>query len=752
MFKPGEKALVVKTKEEVTVEEVVKEATEYCVIKTSGGPFHEDDLLPAHPTVLSTANPKDTLFVDEEEYEEDLLDEDDPEDGIDVLSNLTKVLKKNPKSKEAEKLLSFLDLGRKVGKALQEVDIELDLNGHWKNSPDVWFVERIKEDLRFMYLDNNTPVEQYEALLEAIENKTTLDTWVSLGTIPMGSHQCPYCCQRVRKTETNGKVIRFMGEPCPFPNGFELNEWEMNVPSGKIVVSNDLRRWFPLPKGESDIPSINTTLGCRQTSQAYADTGMSHGFVGNTCPSVYKLEQDTFKIANPPGEEYYDKKAGEWLPREEQEFEGEELAGICTDLWWYSLCDFEEFERRRERFGGELDEHWDKIIDVKPGVYLFQHDDEVDRDSGDEVVYATFKWIREPDPVRDFLKEFDDVDVNPHAYVRLKVVEWPSLYGTANILKDGDKGLAWDKMSEKQQLSAWQRVADQIFFTIGSGTDWHEKGFPTANVDQTIPDVDPPEFRRQFHWYPFSEGYGGMFSGVKLTPAFAKLGMRCLESVISFGSSVHDGDKCRDVDYVRQRMLRAVEKYRELMEKYPEQADPDYVWWLSQEGRAEAWVKKFDLGPKYTERHRTAVAKQRWVPEDAYAIEFDARKLDGNQHFAGKYGWAKKADAKKFAIEAWSDNEQEDPEDNCFWSTHAHNTAIPLYSVARVAAVGNVSHMGKTLVELLFDYGNDWMKDVSARKAVEESTHKAGIRILTKEEYEELLPKAEKFYSEHFPK
>jgi len=45
-------------------------------------------------------------------------------------------------------------------------------------------------------------------------------------------------------------------------------------------------------------------------------------------------------------------------------------------------------------------------------------------------------------------------------------------------------------------------------------------------------------------------------------------------------------------------MSLAVKRYQELAEKYPDLADPDYVWWLSQDGRAEAWVERFDLGPE----------------------------------------------------------------------------------------------------------------------------------------------------------
>lgn len=216
-----------------------------------------------------------------------------------------------------------------------------------------------------------------------------------------------------------------------------------------------------------------------------------------------------------------------------------------------------------------------------------------------------------------------------------------------------------------------------------------------------------------------------------------KLAFRVLESVISFGMKVMDSGHSRDVYGARGRMLLAVERYRELMQQYPEQADPEYVGWLSQEGRAEAWVARFDLGPSFTEKHRTYAEAQRWVPADAYAVEFDARKLKEG-HFAGVQGWENGKTAPSYALLAWEDNGHP-PETNCFWASHAVHTAVPVYSVARVVKVGEVSHMGETLVEVAYDYGTPWMQDPAKRKAIREHADKAAIRVLTREEYEALL-------------
>ncbi len=237
---------------------------------------------------------------------------------------------------------------------------------------------------------------------------------------------------------------------------------------------------------------------------------------------------------------------------------------------------------------------------------------------------------------------------------------------------------------------------------------------------------------------------------LKLAGIFAALAEIRLAEKVEETNVTHVGYSSREVPYVRERMHVAVKRYRELAKKYPDQADPDYVAWLAQKGRAEAWVERFDLGPVFTEKHRKHIKQQRWVPEDAYAVEFDARKLKTG-HFAWhpKKGgsWADKKDAQRYALNAWEDNGQA-PEHNCFWASHATNTSVPLYSVARVVKVGEVSHMGETLVEVAFDYGTPWMRNAVKRKALVEAAEKAGIRVLSRKEYERLLPKAVKFFKE----
>jgi len=707
VFKPGEVAGVKSRGSEgptVTVLpilpiEVSRVVEHRWPIKTSEGFFDETELYPAHPTVLANAEGHD------------------PSKEIAQADARARV--RALVGDGGGRGLSY-ELRDKIEKALEKAPI--DFNGHWKNGA---ILREEFRSLSHLFLGPYAmSQEDAEDIVRAADARAPLDRWVRVDASlsMMGLRDCSYCGGDDFKTETNGKVVRLVGEPCRFPNGLPPTEWELNVPSGKLVVANDLRRAFPLPEDESF--DINTTLGCRQTALAYAANGLSHAFVGNSCPGVFKCGEGLFKIANEPWEDA--------KPR--PKFEGERVASICTDLWWYSICDHDEFKRRCRRFKQKAADFRIETITVKPGVYRFRHDEDArGYDGPKECVYTRFEWVREPDQVQDFLAKYEDVEVNAHAYVQAKVQRWPTIYGRT------------------VSPQSWQRVADQVFCTLGSGVEWHEKGFPKAKVDPTVADVEAPSFRQQCHWYPFSKPYGGLFKTTTLAPSFAKLAFRVMESVISFGLGVRDSEHSRDVRYVRERMLVAVKRYRELAKQHPEQADPEYVAWLGQKGRAEAWVEGFPLGPEFTEKHKKHAEAQRWVRSNAYAVAFDARKLkDG--HFAGhpKKGgcWAAKEDADRYAILEHGGDGGPPDENSCFWTCNATNTSVPLYYVARVVKVGEVSHMGETLVEVAFDYGTPWMKDAAKRKAIAEAKEAAAIKVLSRKEYDTLLPKAIEFFKE----
>lgn len=139
--------------------------------------------------------------------------------------------------------------------------------------------------------------------------------------------------------------------------GREFFEAAIEVPSGKLAVGNDFRDLYP---GCPDY-DVNEKVGIKLTFEWYAKNGLLHGFVGNSCPSVFQ-DGDSIHIASP---KIYDENDEE-LPKSEWGIPGKEVASICTDLWWYSIADYDDFVSR----GGREPKD---VIKVTPGRYVIQH-------------------------------------------------------------------------------------------------------------------------------------------------------------------------------------------------------------------------------------------------------------------------------------------------------------------------------------------------------------------------------------------
>lgn len=606
MFKAGDSALILATDKITTVLSSKPArgrkfpADPKCppyLVETVDGIFDESKLHQAHPTVLFNMTGQRAKSWYDKKFES-------PEYRA-----------KDEKRREREAHPSMQALNKAWREAGASLAQGFDVRGHFRQGNCFYNLEDfVKREIKTLILSFDlVPVEDMQVLADAISTKTHLDRWVPLSTGPSSrsAGECFYCGTKKLVFECNGVSLRYGGDECSLPEGFPPNEWELNVPSGKLVVANDLREWFPLPEGDEF--DVNTVHGTRATTTAYANVGLSHAFVGNTCPGVYLVAPDTYNILCAAYDDDYNSLA----------VKGKRVAGISTDLWWYSLCDLNEFKLRLKKFKGTLKSADAKVIKIKPGVYRFRHFDDVNRDSSEETVFSSFEWVREADPVRPLLQELEQVEVTAYSYMHSLTQKWPTLYCPEREGSDDyEDRLSFDEMNDEQKLSCWVGVADSLF-THSQRDDWHEKGFPLAAVDPSLPDVDPPALRHQRCWYPFYS-YPEMPSGFersKMAPSFAKLAFRSLESIISFGiaSTQSQGERYPEQD--RERMLLAVLFYRKLAKRYPKLADPEYVRWLRPVGRAEAWVSRFNLGPPHvvltTQEIQDKEAVSAWLASDA---------------------------------------------------------------------------------------------------------------------------------------
>ena len=185
-----------------------------------------------------------------------------------------------------------------------------DANGHILNTTDS----------TFMF---NNIIESKEnvlrRLLQAIESRVpTLRPII----FPRSVLNTCFNCGEAVEFETNGITIRPRNS-CKYPNGVPLS-FELNVPSGVMIVGNDFRGHFDISKKFN----TNTRMGSVKTTKAMEAIGCAHAYVGNSCPDMYRIGKDSFIIASSG---YKVETKEEIVPQ------GVRVATITTNLPWYSI-------------------------------------------------------------------------------------------------------------------------------------------------------------------------------------------------------------------------------------------------------------------------------------------------------------------------------------------------------------------------------------------------------------------------------
>jgi len=609
----------------------------------------------------------------------------------------------------------------------------LDFRGHFRRG-DVWYSDgwfdsaesRLKRVLDGAILFSFWNTDHIKELIAAVEAGEELDEPLPLGRGGSRDFECLDCGQKMRLA-FNGKGFVWIDKPCEYPDGI-VTEYELNVPSGKIVVDDDLRTWFPVDEDYD----VNGTIGCHLSSLAAAEIGMAYGFVGNTCPHVYR-NGDKFVIGS-YREELWDRETNETYPNPDPCPWGEDVASICTDLWWYSIADYDDFARRvahytPDRTVKEIVDHWTvHVVDVRPGVYRFRQEQGVDRD-GPIVEYATFEWVREPDPVRDLLKEDMEKQLNATECLLSHVLSWPTLYMGVSSL-DGDQSMEaaverWKEFDDEQRLHSLAHAAREAMFT-SRADDWHENGFPrtvvTGEVKQLAEEYgDIGSFDFRGPWGSPSEDYDAICLGAglgksmfgpfpDLAPSFVLLGLNICQSAIRHGEEPRLNTDvyppAYEVPFARDNMAKFVEVYRAYRKKYPDIVfDEEFDRWM-QETDLDRYVAEFDYGV-------TNSPKEEWgdppptVKEGDFFV-FDASKIEDGYFCWAKGCWARKEDAERYAIGPLERTQ------SSMGHLHAYASArppcmIPLKAVGRVLRGTGDGHSSSHLV-VTFDYGTENMR------------------------------------------
>lgn len=290
-------------------------------------------------------------------------------------------------------------------------------------------------------------------------------------------------------------------EKCPHPAGIKSMKFDLNVPSGKMVVANDLRYLFPVLSDHN----VNQPHGVLLTTQDYAKIGLIHCNVGNTCPAMFecrdgKRPADTHFVIGTASS----KKKN---PRFNSGDKAFRVAGISTDLWWYSICDADEFVKRTGKpLEKSLEDYDATVVPCVPGVYEFRHIYHMLREKRDDFsqphVYTYIKWKKNPGPVVDYMAAYRGLNLTAEQVVADKIKQWPSLYAERFDHTTCKKA----KLTPDEQYA---RVADSLLMVIGGGNSYHPNGFWGGESWMTndSPAVEPVVLDKPYHWYPGSENY-----------------------------------------------------------------------------------------------------------------------------------------------------------------------------------------------------------------------------------------------------
>lgn len=108
---------------------------------------------------------------------------------------------------------------------------------------------------------------------------------------------------------------------------------ELPSPSGKLVFLNDPRQFLTIERANKYEVTINSTLGCLQETEFYAQHNVGFFYIGNCMPYIFQK-----------GNEILFSSFNEESDEDIETFKDyEELGYVCTGLRWYTILDHQLF-------------------------------------------------------------------------------------------------------------------------------------------------------------------------------------------------------------------------------------------------------------------------------------------------------------------------------------------------------------------------------------------------------------------------
>jgi hypothetical protein len=233
--------------------------------------------------------------------------------------------------------------------------MKIDLRGH---SRSVEYLEEIlKSEIKLFDSTEKTCPGFKKAMYDA----------------PMYPHcECNSCGERLSFKVSDSWETYTSNTECKYKDGFPPIEALLEVPSGEILLFNDLRKFYDKPEERID---VCTTSGVELYTKHYAKQGLIMHFISNTSPDVVQINDERLEIGN-------------FMCEEEEGCELDTCPGpsckvvnkigsICSDLWWYCAVDKDTFEKRIGKTVDQFEDDfhatgaWPCVVRaiVTPGTY-----------------------------------------------------------------------------------------------------------------------------------------------------------------------------------------------------------------------------------------------------------------------------------------------------------------------------------------------------------------------------------------------
>lgn len=143
---------------------------------------------------------------------------------------------------------------------------------------------------------------------------------------------------------------------------------KLKSPSGKLVFLNNPRSFFKKKREDgiddySKHSSINSTMGCIEETQFYAQHNIGYFFIGNTMIDIFQKDKVIVTTNYNDEDSRHVKKYSTYQHK----------GYICTGLWWYTILDYDLYHELCKQEGVDPASIKHDIVEIGSTSYKVSH-------------------------------------------------------------------------------------------------------------------------------------------------------------------------------------------------------------------------------------------------------------------------------------------------------------------------------------------------------------------------------------------